>query len=438
MTKEEFLITFFDALNEKINYFVFGSYKSLPHDTGSSDIDIVIAPEQEGDFLSVFKSVMVGSTAFVASHFGNHMFRILNGDPQQPWGVQIDIFCNAFCHHGVVYFPVSLVKNSVIDYNGIKVLDENRGYYVDFLKEVIHGVEVKQKYIDAFANLIESDRAKYLSELESLYGLSFKNMVETGLDRRKFQVKAMREEMIKSIHKGAFFKDIKSIIQRLSRFFKPKPGYVVAILGTDGSGKSTIINAVEPWLNEGFHNGVVYRHLRPKLLKDLGVISNKRSDNKEGEVVSNPHNGKTSGLLVSLVKWFYYLTDYTIGYLVKVWIKISVKSEVFLFDRYYYDYYIDQKRFGISLPMWLIRIGDFFVPNPDLIICLGGDAEKIYNRKPETSIEEVKRQTEAIINLANRNKAAVYIDTTVPLDNTLTEVRASLIKMLQIRFSIDK
>lgn len=434
MKKSEFLEGFFSALNESLDYFVYGYYKNLPHDTGMSDIDIIIAPACEKRFLELFKDFMVKHSAFVASHFGKHLYRIINNNPEEPWGVQIDVFCQGFCHHEVEYFPISYVKDSIIEYNGIKVLDERRGYYVDFLKEIIHGSKVKQKYINSFSELIEEDKAKYLAELEKLYGKKFRSLVESGLTSRNYAQKALKKEMRKAVHHGTLFKDIKSILHRLSRFFNPSLGYVIAILGTDGSGKSTVIDAITPWLNEAFHNGIRYNHLRPNLLKPLGVITGRRKD-EPVSIVPNPHEGVTSGLVISLIKWLYNLTDYTFGYLIKVWPRISTKSEVFLFDRYYYDYYIDQKRFGIHLPKWLIRIGDLLVPRPDLTICLGGTPEIIYKRKPETSLDEVRRQIDELMQYAQNHKNTVMIDTTVPFEKTIVEVRNAIIQTMNTRFS---
>ena len=434
MKKSEFLQDFFSVLNDSLDYFVYGYYKNLPQDTGMSDIDIIIDPSCEKKFLKLFKDFMTNHSAFVASHFGRHLYRIINNNPKEPWGVQIDVFCQGFCHHEVEYFPRSYVKESIIEYNGIKVLDEKRGYYVDFLKEIIHGVKVKQKYINAFSELIEGNKAKYLAELEFLYGKRFRSMVETGLAARNYNCEALKKEMRKAVHHRTLFKDINSILHRILRFFNPSLGYVIAVLGTDGSGKSAVIEAVTPWLNEAFHNGIRYNHLRPNLLKPLGVVTGRRKD-EPISVVPNPHAKKAAGFFVSLIKWFYNLTDYTFGYLVKVWTRISTKSEVFLFDRYYYDYYIDQKRFGIHLPKWLIRVGDFFVPKPDLIICLGGNPEIIYERKPETSLEEVRRQINELRHFAQKHKNAVMIDTTIPFEKTIVEVRKAIIQTMSTRFS---
>ena len=60
----------------------------------------------------------------------------------------------------------------------------------------------------------------------------------------------------------------------------------------------------------------------------------------------------------------------------------------------------------------IIKFFDIFVPSPDVIICLGGNPEKIFERKPETSLEDVKNQTAALHDFCNSHKKAFWVDTT--------------------------
>ena len=101
-------------------------------------------------------------------------------------------------------------------------------------------------------------------------------------------------------------------------------------------------------------------------------------------------------------------------------------------DRYYYDYYIDQSRSRTSLPNWIIRFFDFWVPSPDIIIGLGGDPEKIFARKPETSIKEVTRQTEALKAFCNRRRNAFWVNTT---ENDVDTSARMVLKLISERFS---
>lgn len=442
MTKKDFLTLFFETLNsQNINYFVYGNYNELPADTGGSDIDIVIAECERKRFLTVFDKLMESTSAFVASYFKSthsYMYRILNGNEGDYWGVQIDIFFKGFCHHNVSYFPISFIHDSIISHHNIKVLEETRGYYIGFLKELIHTAKVKQKYVDGFVDLINSDRERYLEELQKIYGNEFKELIEENLHTKDFPYKKLQHLMRVVVHKHSFFSDIYSKISRFYRLFNKRPGYVIVVEGTDGSGKSTIINAFTPWLNECFHNGVVYNHLRPNLIDDLGVVLGKKEKKSKPVINSTPHAGKPSGFIGSLCRWSYYMLDYTIGYMKIVWPIIHTKSKVFVFDRYYYDYYVDPYRSSTILPNWILKLGEKLIATPDLILCLGGDPEKIYARKPETSLEEVKRQTEVLKEFASTHKKAVWVDTTTTPEESIKAAMDAIVKMMSKRFANTK
>ena len=81
-----------------------------------------------------------------------------------------------------------------------------------------------------------------------------------------------------------------------------------------------------------------------------------------------------------------------IWFLFKSLAKKAIRCCVWMFDRYYYDYLIDPKRGKIKLPRWLLKLGQFFIPEPDMILCLGTNAESIHRRKPELTLIEVERQ----------------------------------------------
>ena len=142
-----------------------------------------------------------------------------------------------------------------------------------------------------------------------------------------------------------------------------------------------------------------------------------------------------NGIKVLDIKKGYYMIDYTFGYFKKVWPQIHTKSKVFIFDRYYYEYYLDQKRSRTNLPQWIIRFGELFLPNPDLILCLGGDPVKIYDRKPEKSLDEVKRQTEAFKKFCREMKNAVLIDTMVLPEESVKAALGACYEVMSKRFN---
>lgn len=209
----------------------------------------------------------------------------------------------------------------------------------------------------------------------------------------------------------------------------------IAFLGTDGSGKSTIIDAVTPWVEEKFAK-VRYEHMRPNHLPSLAVATGKKKASDETHsVCTDPHGSKPSGLMGSLIRLSYYWLDYTWGYFRKV---RSSKDVVWFFDRYYYDYYLDQRRARLNMPNWIIKLYGLFVPTPDLTICLGGDPKKIYARKPETSLEEVTRQTNVLKEFARTHKNTVWVDTTTTPEESIKAAMDAIVKMMSKRFANTK
>ncbi len=443
MTKEEFLTLFFEWANEnKIDYFVFGSYQFLPRDTGGSDIDIVVT---ESDFFKIERTILdlsMKNGIALASYYETYnakFYRFLTFE----WGVQIDIFYKGLLYRGASYFPVDLLQNDVFVYNNIvRVLNVEKGYFVDYFKEIIHNGRAKEKYTKAILNAFNKDFDKTKDLVERVYGkktldLILENLSIDGLNKIAIP---LQKELRKMVSRRNKIKQWLVKISLMKRFFMRKPGYVIVVEGTDGSGKSTVISKITPILNECFHNGVVYNHLRPNWLPDIAVVLGKRKKPKEGQevkVVSDPHSGKQSGFAMSLVRWGWYMLDYTLGFLKKVWLPIHSKSKVFIFDRYYYEFYLDQKRSHVKLPNWVVRVGEFFLPKPDLILCLGGDPEKIYARKPETSLEEVQRQTAVLKDFCKKRKNAVWIDTTVKPEESIEAAMLAITAMMSKRFKID-
>ena len=434
MRKTEFIISLFARLEIVApSYFVLGSYQELPHDTGGSDIDIVV-PEMEHSLIDeLFQELLQGTDVKLVSEFQNltgKFFHFLSPE----WGVQIDFFFGGLHYRGVTYFPVKALLPQVIEHNGIRVLELVRGYYVDYLKEILHNGKAKEKYVQAFLTYYQLNADMCRQELQELYGDEFLAVLENCIKQNGPVVmaagKKLQHLMQRHLFRGNTYSRLKESCNRFARIFQRRPGYVMVVEGTDGSGKSFVIDRITPWLNECFHNTVIYNHLRPNAIPAIGVLTGKRSAQENGEVNSNPHGKSQSGLLGSLLRWGYYQIDYTLGYLLKVWPQIHTKSKLFIFDRYYYDYYFDQKRSRINLPQWILRLGECMLPKPDVVLCLGGDPEKIYARKPETSLTEVSRQTKELKDFSQKRANAVWIDTTLAPEETLTLARAEVLKHL--------
>lgn len=436
MKKNIFLINFFLLLNkEQIKYCVLRNYKTLPNHTNESDIDLWISSQDISRFYSILEKVKNETNSFLVSFLNDaHCPKVCFLNEEE--GCQIDIFQGTIHFQNNIMIPEDSIKQNITLYNEIAVLDDCFAHVIAFLKEIINNGRCDDKYIKPIYLNKSVYHKQYLQAKFPLFTPIFIDKLHDAIQKEDIPKQV---PILTKLAKEAIVKKHISYnrIRKMKRLFK-SPGYVIAVLGTDGSGKSTIINAITPILNEAFHKGIIYNHLRPNVIPELGVLLGKKKKSEKPIVITNPHAQKPSGLVGSLFRWGYYLLDYTLGYMKSVFPIIHTKSKVFIFDRYYYDYYIDQRRSRTSLPRWILRLGELVIPKPDLILCLGGDPKKIYNRKPETSLKEVTRQTCILQNFCKNHKKAVWIDTTTTPEESINAAMAAIVKMMEPRFAKTK
>jgi thymidylate kinase len=198
---------------------------------------------------------------------------------------------------------------------------------------------------------------------------------------------------------------------RRIRRWKNPTGMWIAVLGPDGSGKSTVIEQLQAALAPGFRRTARF-HLRPRLLpgSKASAIAN-----------TDPHGQKPRGVAASALKLVYFWADYVVGYWGRVR-PLLVRYTLVVFDRYYCDLLIDPRRFRSRAPRWLARAIAALIPMPDLMLILDAPAEVLQARKQEVTAEESARQVEAYREFASSRAArgrAVLVDAARPVDEVV-------------------
>ena len=160
---------------------------------------------------------------------------------------------------------------------------------------------------------------------------------------------------------------------------------MIVILGPDGCGKSSVIDALNNDLGDTFKT-IDYFHLKFRLKPG--------SQHQNTRTVSNPQGQKTYSPLLSVIKLLYFLIIYNLGY----WMhakRIQSPDHLLIFDRYYHDLIVDPKRFRYGGPEWLTRQVLHWIPAPHLCILLDAPSEVLQARKQEVSFAETTRQRDA-------------------------------------------
>lgn len=217
-----------------------------------------------------------------------------------------------------------------------------------------------------------------------------------------------------------YFKVSRIISQRLMNTC----GMSVAFLSPDGGGKSTVIERIKDTCSGSFC-GIEYIYTRPHLLKNPGAF-NPVNPHDEGTGNPDPHGKKLHSPLKSWVRFIYYIFDYILGTLFKIY-PMKVMKKLVVYDRYYYDYLVDLQRYQYNLPNWAPRIFRHIIPTPDIVFILDGTPEVLYARKKELTLDELNYQVNAYRKVANMVKNSQLINVDNNIETVTADVTSAII-----------
>ncbi len=413
--EETFLRGLFEALERtRRPYAVMRNYDTLPFGADGSDLDLLVLPEDGDRAVEQLLRVVDATGAVVIGHARSLGFRKVfvagRGTDGESWGLRVDLNC------GLAYKGCQLLAEdfspAVRPYRGIRVLEPEVAGVLGVLKEVLNNDCVPSRYL-AEARAAAERRWEQLRMLLAPMGRSAveglkRLLLESGPGPCPAEARLLRVDLARHAFRidGVGYLRRRALFEfsKLWRFLFPS-GAIVAVLGVDGVGKSTVIDGVMSVLTEATHGACQLRHLRPGVLPPLSRL--KGVPQSEPGPVVDPHGSEPSGAAASLARIGWLLADYLIGYWLRVRPFIAKQPGIFLFDRYAYDMAIDPRRFRIALPAKLIWCLARLAPRPDLIVCLHASPSTILSRKQELPEKEVRRQLDALAAFAAREPKAV-------------------------------
>jgi thymidylate kinase len=209
----------------------------------------------------------------------------------------------------------------------------------------------------------------------------------------------------------------------LERVLRPT-GLVVAFLGPDGSGKSSLIERVLQDLGPVFRR-TRYAHLRPRVLG---------SRDADGAPVVSPHAAGARGLLASTAKLAFFVADHLAGYALQIR-PAAFRSTLVAFDRHYVDLLADPRRYRYGAPMALARWAAKLIPGPDLWVLVDAPADVVQARKREVAPDESARQRARYLALVRRLPNAAVVDGSRPPAEVALETADAVLRFLEGRLA---
>lgn len=289
---------------------------------------------------------------------------------------------------------------------------------------LLHNGYIKSKYKEYIKSVFEKYPEKVNNTLLNFLDAETSTVVQSHVLSEEWNLlEEDRNQLVRIIKKNAQSCQIRYKLYLAKKILK-KPGIMVAFEGTDGSGKSTIIDGLRKELANTFPEGMFdYYHWRPGFIKSENKMSNGKA-----VVVTQPHAEKPYGKIKSFAKFMFFNIDYVLGYWCKVRWQLA-KGHLVVFDRYYYDYYMDKIRYRLNLSDKTLNTFRFLIPKPDVTLLLIGNSQILYERKKEISVEEIEAQMNNLIRNKEKFHNSKYIDVNKEIDKVVFDVSSAILSV---------
>jgi len=414
-----------------INCLVLRNYESLPH-FSTNDIDVLVDPRQSRQAERVLLEAASKSGFRLHNRVEFATLALFLSSRQSNAQAHFDLF-TALKWRGFEFVACEGFLQRKVGRDLFFIPHPADETATKLLASFIYTGKVKDNYKSSIVTGLQAERAAIRDLLTLTYGSAHaKFLVEAGAQARWADLEAatgaLRQALILRQLGRRPWRTIKALLidaRRLARRFLQPPGVTVVLCGADGSGKSTAARAVIEGLRVTFSAQKV-RQFHWK----LPMFSTRRLAARSP--TTDPHGQPARNAAVSLCYFGFHWLEFFLGSHLRLR-PITVRGELVLIDRFYYDFFVDQRRYRLRLPQALVRLGLFFLKKPDMVVLLDAPAEVLQKRKQEVPLAETERQRAAYLALVRSLRNGRVVDATQPHEKVGADISRAILDFMAER-----
>ncbi len=421
-----------------VPHVVLRGVRNFPHHATGSDVDLMVRP-QDARFVEL---VLDGigrrmNCAVYARHRAGFLTQLyLHGrseDGQHSF-LTVDLHTSEACF-GVPFLEADELLPGHTDETGLQVPTKWIGALVNFLGPWLSGGVIKTHYLETLAEVMGTEDADVRARCRRWFGLSRGDGIADAVYARDLKTlsqmnrSARRSLMWRALmHKPvrrSFAMLRFALATRVRPFWKPR-GMTLAVIGTDGTGKSTLLEALHEVLDPAFRasENTTFK-LRAAALPTLDQLLHFGKRTHTTEDFNRPHRAAPSGPIGSMLRAAWYALDARLGW----WLKVTPRRRrhcLIVFDRYFDDFLVDPLRARIRPNAWTTRFFAKLVPRPDRVMVCTAPLEVVRARKQEISEAQTDQQLRGYERLAAERPEAFVVDTDCDLDVAVDRALSAL------------
>jgi thymidylate kinase len=409
-----------------VPYCVLHGWSKLPA-WSSGDFDLAIDPDHLEIIDDALENDCAGQIVQLLQHESTGFFFVARCEGHKDF-VLVDAATD-YRRDSRIFFSIGRMLEGAREWNGFKVAAPGVEYAYLLVKKISKR-SIGKHQRERLAELRDALGSEAAGIAKTLFGPSYGAQLDQGIAGRCWDDLDRELVTLRSVLRRTVLRDdpfnavrywLPEIARRWHRWREPS-GLLIAIMGPDGAGKSTLIDGLNRNLGGAFRHTDSF-HLRPAVLRA-------RAD---GPPVTDPHGMPPRSVPASIAKVVFYVAEYILGYAIRLRPALGHTTLIFA-DRYFDDLMIDPRRYRYGGPAGLLRLMRRVVPQPDLWLFLDVPEDRMLERKREVSAAELRRQRTEYRNIAAELPHAFVVDGSADADTVVAQAADACIDHLHSRY----